>query len=73
MDWHLRKLRKTGISLEKGHMQKVPKEKEIKPTFEERYGPWICMGCGYEFKGPRCCWEMKKPKAGRRLNENQRN
>lgn len=21
-----------------------------KPTFEERYGPWICMGCGYAHK-----------------------
>ena len=26
-----------------------------KPTFEERYGPWICMGCGWPHKLGKPC------------------
>ncbi len=31
-----------------------------KPSFEERYGPWICMGCGYPHKEGDPCPPLKK-------------
>lgn len=36
------------------------------PTFEERCGPWICMGCGLAHKlGKPCPTDPPKPKRGK--------
>ncbi len=35
-------------------------------TFEERYGPWICMGCGMAHKlGDPCPTDLSLPAADR--------
>lgn len=54
-----------AIMLARDEIQRIPpapKEvPEVKPTFDETYGPWICMGCGYaHVLGEPCPTDEKK-------------
>jgi hypothetical protein len=42
------------------------------PTFEERYGPWICMGCGLPHKLGTDCPPSKQSPAPLRAHDHQR-